>query len=54
MSTALHRQKPENDKQNVNFAPPRKNFCGRPCVWDQNFFLLWSSFSKSKKYIKTM
>jgi len=28
---ALHRQQPEKDKQNVDFAPPWKNFCGRPC-----------------------
>jgi len=28
---ALHRQQPEKDKQNVDFAPPWKNICGRPC-----------------------
>jgi len=28
---ALHRQQPEKDKQNVAFASPWKNFCGRPC-----------------------
>jgi len=27
---ALHCQQPENDKENVNSAPARKNFCGRP------------------------
>jgi len=28
---ALHRQQFEKDKQNVDFAHPWKNFCGRPC-----------------------
>ena len=28
---ALHRQQTEKDKQNVDFALPWKNFCGRPC-----------------------
>jgi len=27
---ALQRQQPEKDKQNVDVAPPWKNFCGRP------------------------
>jgi len=27
---ALHRQQPEKYKQNVDFAPLWKNFCGRP------------------------
>ena len=30
---ALHRQQTEKDKQNVDFAPPWKIFCGRPCLW---------------------
>jgi len=28
----LYHQQPEKHKQNVNFAPPWKNFCGRPCL----------------------
>ena len=27
----LHREQPEKDKQNIDFAPTWKNFCGRPC-----------------------
>jgi len=30
---ALHRQQTEKDKQNVDYAPPWKNFCGRPWLW---------------------
>ena len=29
---ALHRQQPAKDEQNVDFALPWKNFCGRPCM----------------------
>jgi len=32
-SFALHRQEPENDKQNVDDVAPWKSFCGRPC-WE--------------------
>ena len=32
VSFVLHRQQPEKDKKNVDFAPPWKNFCGRPWV----------------------
>jgi len=27
----MNRQQVENGKQNVDIAPPWKNFCGRPC-----------------------
>jgi len=34
----MHRQQTEKDKHIVDFAPPWKNFCGRP--WLENYFKL--------------
>jgi len=38
------RQQFENDKQNADVAPPRKNFCGRPWMIVLSRFLLLSCF----------